>query len=306
MAAAAVATAHSVAVLFYPALGLGRARRLGVLIVVLAAVLLTPLVVPSHRPFWRWFAAAWAVVLTWKLFDLHVGANRGHRPSFRSFLLFLPSMSAVLRKLDDEPRPRRKEVLTQLARGLVMTVLGGSLFAGTFLIDWRGVPFFVEHCVKVVTFFLGLVPATAATAAVLRLLGVPAREMMDNPFAARTPADFWRRYNRPAQQFFHEDVLKPLGGRRALARAILVTFAISAVLHEYVFDIATMRVQGYQTAFFLIQGMAVAATIRVRPKGWSAAAWIAGTFAFNLATGVLFFASVNEIAPFYSRPVPWR
>jgi len=124
---------------------------------------------------------------------------------------------------------------------------------------------------------------------------------MDNPFAARTPADFWRRYNRPAQQFFDEDVFQPLGGLRAPVRATLGTFAVSAVLHEYLFDIAVGRVQGYQMVFFVLQGLAVAATRRVKPRGWRAVAWGAGTLAFNLATSALFFASVNEILLFYTR-----
>ena len=81
----------------------------------------------------------------------------------------------------------------------------------------------------------------------------------------------------------------------------MLTFVVSALIHEYVFDVAVSRIQGYQTAFFLLQGCAVALTIHVRPKGWSAVGWVVGTFAFNVATGALFFASVNEIVPFYSQ-----
>ena len=62
---------------------------------------------------------------------------------------------------------------------------------------------------------------------------------------------------------------------------------------------------GLATAFFLIQGIAVAATLRVRPKGWTVYPWAAGSFAFNLLTGVLFFACLNDAVPFYApRPVP--
>jgi hypothetical protein len=64
------------------------------------------------------------------------------------------------------------------------------------------------------------------------LSGGVARDYMDNPFVARTPADFWRRYNRPMQQFFWEDIFKPVGGLRAPVRATLWVFAVSAVIHE--------------------------------------------------------------------------
>jgi hypothetical protein len=39
--------------------------------------------------------------------------------------------------------------------------------------------------------------------------GGSARDYMDRPFLARTPAEFWRRYNRNVQQFFLHDVFNP-------------------------------------------------------------------------------------------------
>jgi MBOAT membrane-bound O-acyltransferase family protein len=296
----AIAAASVAAILFFPALGLSRPWRLGALVTLLAFILLTPLIVPTDRPFGRCLAGVFALALLGKLVDLHIGANVGHRPAFLTFLLFLPNpASLVLRKLDDEPRPPWKSDLTRLILATPLTLAAAVLFAWTFFVDWSRVPFAVEHCVKVTAFFLALAPVAAAGVSAIRLLGGKARDGLDNPFASRTPADFWKRYNRPAQQFFYEDVFKSLGGRRTLFRAMFLTFAVSGILHEYLFDIAVCRVQGYQTAFFLLQGCAVALTIKVRPKGWSAIGWIVGTFAFNLATGVLFFASINEVLPFY-------
>ena len=77
-------------------------------------------------------------------------------------------------------------------------------------------------------------------------------------------------------------------------------FAFSAMLHEYLFSIAIGQVQGYQILFFLLQGLAVVATQRVRPKGWRRLPRMAGTLAFNLATSALFFASMNGIVAFYA------
>jgi D-alanyl-lipoteichoic acid acyltransferase DltB (MBOAT superfamily) len=127
---------------------------------------------------------------------------------------------------------------------------------------------------------------------------------MDAPLLAPTPADFWRRYNRPAQQFFHEDIFKPCGGRRAPIRATLATFAFSALAHEYVFGVILGRVQGYQTVFFLVQGLGVLVTMAWNPKGWRRWVACALTNVFNVTTSVFFFASVNGIAPFYSQPLP--
>jgi hypothetical protein len=48
-------------------------------------------------------------------------------------------------------------------------------------------------------------------------------------------------------------------------RATIVTFLVSGVIHEYVFDLAAGRVLGSQMLFFTIHGLAVVATLRLRP-----------------------------------------
>ena len=298
----AVGTALALSCSFYPTLGLPRGRRLAVLAILTTLILLTPLIVPPDRRFPRLLAGVLAVALSVKLFDLYLGADRGFRPGFRAAFLFLINLtSVVLRKLGDEPQPTRRENLRRLMTMTFAAVPVAVLLAACYRVDWRPVPFAVEHSAKVLAFFLTLVPAGAAGAAVWRLLGNSAREPMDNPFASTTPADFWKRYNRPARQFFLEDVFKPLGGRRHPIRGTLATFAVSGLIHEFLFDITVMRIQGYQMAFFLIQGVAVALTLKVRPKGWVRIFAIGATLAFNLATGALFFASIDEVLPFYER-----
>ena len=298
----AVAIALTVACAFSPALGLPWARRLVVLESLQLAVLLTPLLVGPGRLFGRFLAAILAIALAVKLFDLHLGAVRGHRPGFRDMFTYLINLTSVVRrKLADEPRPGFCANLRRLAATTLAAVPGGLLFAACFQVDWRAIPFAVEHSAKVLAFFLLLVPAGGAGAAIWRLLGGWTREPMDNPFASTTPADFWRRYNRPAQQFFLEDVFKPLGGLRRPIPATLATFAVSGLIHEYLFAITIFQIRGYQMAFFLIQGIAVVLTARLDPKGWWRVVGIATTLAFNLATGTLFFASIDEVLPFYQR-----
>jgi hypothetical protein len=151
--------------------------------------------------------------------------------------------------------------------------------------------------------------AGLAGAALCRLAGAAALDLMDRPWLAPTSAEFWRRWNRPAQQFFYEDVFKPSGGWRAPVRGTLATFAASAAVHEYVFGIA-IGVVGYQTAFFLLNGCAAAATLRARPTGLYRVAGVALTLAFVLGTAVLFFRRVDAVLPFYERrpsgPSPLR
>jgi hypothetical protein len=55
--------------------------------------------------------------------------------------------------------------------------------------------------------------------------------------------------------------------------------------------------------FFLLQGLAVMATLRRRPVGPSRIAWTLATLVFIIVTTVLFGLSVNEVVPIYdARP----
>jgi D-alanyl-lipoteichoic acid acyltransferase DltB (MBOAT superfamily) len=149
------------------------------------------------------------------------------------------------------------------------------------------------------TFYAGLEGLLIVTVTCARLLGVQARDVLERPVLAVTPADFWRRYNRVIGQFLHEDVFLRVGGFRAPLRATMITFVISALAHEYLFGIAIGRVEGWQTAFFLVQGLAVAATVRLKPRGPWVFVSTAMTLAFNIATSFLFYASVDAVSPWW-------
>ena len=68
-----------------------------------------------------------------------------------------------------------------------------------------------------------------------RWLGFELTENFDHPYLARTPADFWRRWNISLSSWFRDYVYIPLGGSRAgewaWARNVLVTFLLSGLWH---------------------------------------------------------------------------
>ncbi len=298
----AFTAAFAAAACFFPALAWARRARAVAFVALSPLVLLAPLVVPADRRLLRFLATVQATMLAVKLYDLQA---HGARASLRAYLALLANpFGHVLRKLDVKRRPPARADLAQFGLGLAGTAGGAFLLAGALAVDWRSLPFALEYVALVLAFYLALLPPFAAAAAGWRLLGGAGLDIMNRPWLARTPADFWRRYNLPMQQFFYEDVFKPAGGLRAPIRATLMTFAVSALIHEYIFGIVVGRVQGYQTAFFLLQGVAVAATARAKPRGWAAAAGVACTWAFLLASSVLFFASMNEVVPLFSRPLP--
>ncbi len=68
-----------------------------------------------------------------------------------------------------------------------------------------------------------------------RWLGFELTENFDHPYLARTPADFWRRWNISLSSWFRDYVYIPLGGSKAgewrWARNVLVTFLLSGLWH---------------------------------------------------------------------------
>ena len=68
-----------------------------------------------------------------------------------------------------------------------------------------------------------------------RWLGFELTENFDHPYLARTPADFWRRWNISLSTWFRDYVYIPLGGSRATgalwARNVMITFLLSGLWH---------------------------------------------------------------------------
>ena len=298
-----VAVAYLVALAFYPTLAWTRRRRLPFTVLAITFLALTPLGLPATAKFLRLLAAVNATALMVKLYDLHRTCGPGLRPTFPAYVAYLPNfLSVVWRKLSATPQPSRRENARRLVIALLQATAAITLFVWIMRRPWQTVPFAIEHIVKVFTFFLALIPVTHVHTALWRLCGGRGLDPMDRPLLAGTPAEYWRRYNRPAQQFFHDHIFRRVGGPPI--RAILITFTLSAIVHEYVFGIALIRIHGYQTIFFLLQGLAVAATIRFRPTGLRKWAAVAATFLFNLASSVFFFASVQGAVPFYTAGLP--
>lgn len=261
-------------------------------------VAVSPSLVPLARAPLRLGASLIAIAVLVKLYDMHREPELAGGLSFWSYVAYLPNgFWLVLRK-----EPRRIPVardLRHLAIAAPAAALSILLVAGLWQQDWSAVPFFIEHVLKVASVILAVVLTGNGLAMAYRLLGGRAIDPMANPIVARTPADFWRRWNRLAQQFLSEYAFLPAGGYRRATRATLITFGVSGLIHEYVFGIAAGGIQGCQLLFFMLQGLAVAVTMRVRPSARIVPIWMTGTLFFELSTSVLFFRSVDAVLPFY-------
>ena len=268
-------------------------------------IVATPWLIPADAALLRFLASISAAILAIKVIDAARDVQQGRAPAWRAYIDFLANpFTHVRRCLPHEPQPpQRQNLLTVLAASGACAI-ATALLAALFGIDWSGVPFLVEHMSKATALMLAIAYALTAGAALWRLGGGQARDFMDRPFAACTPADFWRRYNRNVHQFFLQDVFNGRRSRRAPIQTMVLVFVLSAILHEYIFLAAVGQVQGYQTAFFAMQGLAAVATARVKVRGWRRVPWTAVTLAFNMLSSVLFFASIHAVVPFYARGLP--
>ena len=268
-------------------------------------IVASPWPVPADFPALRLLASISAAIVAIKVIDVALDVRQRSAPTWREYFDFLANPFIYVRRcLVLERLPALHENLRSLTGGLVGCAIGLAVLDGLFRVDWSGWHFLAEHVSKVVAFMLSISFGLTAAAAVWRLCGGTARDYMDKPLAAKTPAEFWRRYNRCMQQFFWRDIFRTHGGRRAPIRTMLMVFALPALLHELIFIAAIGQVQGYQTALFVVHGLAAALTARVKVKGWLTVPWTVGTLVVNLASSVLFFASIHGVVPFYSRGLP--
>lgn len=301
--AMASAVALVAALVFYPALRLGHRTRALAWLICSAIVGFSPCLIPPSETPMRLIASLLSIGLLVKLYDLHREARLARHLSLGSYLAYIPNFFCLVLRRKPGRQPRIHDIRRLRARAPA-ALLSVRVCVPLFRMDWAGLPFALEHALKVLLVVSAVVLLGNALASVYRLLGDLAIDPMDHPLVAPTPGDFWRRWNRPAHQFLAEYAFKPAGGIRRPARATLVTFGVSGILHEYVFGIASGRVQGWQLLFFMLYGLAVVATRGIRPRGRMAIVWIAGTWGFNLASSVLFFKSVDQVVPFYSTPGP--
>ncbi len=277
-------------------------RRAQVMLTLLAVFALAPLAIPAQPALRSLVTIILAGILPAKIVDTLRSAEHWRaQPLWRWLEFVLNPVILVARRHAREPERTRWANLLTAGRG-VLEVHVGKWCLGLWLRSGLGLTsFWLDHTVKVLCLYLmsfsgGNILATG----LLRLLGSNVLDLSRNPILAVTPADFWRRYNRNVSQFLAAHVFTPLGSVRRPARGIWLAFLINGVFHEYVFAMLVGRITGYLLAFFALQAAAVTLTFRWRPRGamWTIVGTVL-TFAFNVATSVLFFEALDAALHFY-------
>ena len=276
-----------------------RLRRHWVM-VLLPAIALTPLLIPAHQRPLRLYAAVFAVMLGVKVFSCVSDASIAGLPLVQQIIYLFNPFSIVRRLVSAEKKPTAtrdwQSIILNSALGLITFIIAIRIFS----IHWFNHPAMIERCAKTFAIFFVILFVPNAMAAFTRRVGIDSTDFCKPFILARTPAEFWRIYNRPAEQFFRVHVFQPAGGRRHFIRATIATFIVSGLIHEYVFGIPAGHIIGSQMLFFAIQGIAVIITAKLRPRGLIPIIAIPATFTFNVLTGVIFMSGMNSVFPIWT------
>jgi D-alanyl-lipoteichoic acid acyltransferase DltB (MBOAT superfamily) len=161
----------------------------------------------------------------------HLVAGPIQRASF-----LLPQVEATRRFSLDKARSGFILICWGFFKKLVVAdnvgVIANKVFAladPSFWLLWSGV---FAFAIQIYADFSAYTDIARGTS---RWLGFELTENFDHPYLARSPADFWRRWNISLSSWFRDYVYIPLGGSRRghwlWARNVLATFLLSGLWH---------------------------------------------------------------------------
>jgi len=167
-------------------------------------------------------------------------------------------------------------------------VIANKVFAladPTFYILWAGV---FAFAIQIYADFSAYTDIARGTS---RWLGFELTQNFEHPYLARSPADFWRRWNISLSSWFRDYVYIPLGGSRGSrliwARNVLVTFLLSGLWHGASWNYVLW---GFYHGVLLVATRAKSiAAPGVRPaSSWQAIPQMAGMFVLTMIGWLLF------------------
>jgi hypothetical protein len=309
--------AYALAIVIFPLIRRRDALCIGVVAMASVAIWACLFIIPPEPMVLRAVTALVNVDLFFRLIDFARQSRRGELPAvgwsdYCRFLIPFPMLLVVFGQKDVRLRPDRRR-----AADVLRVLLGSTGIAVGFFLVFAAErsyvlqsSFLLDHITKLSIFILTVESMAQALCGLERLAGFDTTPLVDRAFLARTPADFWRRWNNRINLWLYWNAFVPVGGRRAPVRGVWSACLLSAMLHEIAFAIATSRFTGYQFTFFLIQAPAI---ILSRPLERRARTW--GTIGVAIAhastalwmgcTSMFFLHGVDLIFPFLYTSKPW-
>lgn len=123
-----------------------------------------------------------------------------------------------------------------------------------------------------------------------RWLGFELTQNFDHPYFARSPVDFWRRWNISLSSWFRDYFYIPLGGSRAgrwiWIRNVLSTFLLSGLWHGASWNYVLWGL--YHGVLLVITRTGRTAPADTQRKSWIVVPQIAGVFLLTIIGWLLF------------------
>lgn len=269
--------------------------------------LLVPFTIPVDWMVLRAAATIWAVVSSFKTWELARGGGsdpRMQQTLARAFLwLEVPQDSRVP---DDDTAASsiRIEGRHRLRRALLKTP--GALGLWALEVHWPSIHSnpWGEALWALLIMWLGMTAIIDVVAGTAMQSGIHVAEGFKTPPLARSPRDFWgHRWNLFVHRWFGRHVFRPVGGLRHPIRGTLIVFLVSGLVHEYVVAAAIGQLPqriGWMTAFFLVHGIAVIVEVATQRR-FGRGPWFPRPVAICLhllwltLTAPLFFGPLSEI-----------
>lgn len=268
-------------------------------------LLACPFLVPHHYPGARGVIAATAIWWWMKTWDV-LHHTELSDPSVSARMLAILNLGNNVRPFGQKNRSlsTAREPWGEVAVWSVAFSVAVAWVYWVFNLDWRGPGFVPEYLAKLLGVIFGGVCGLNVHSSMWRLVGLRAVPSPVSVFWASSPADFWRRWNRPVSEWLFVYVHRPLSGARPSGLATVVTFAVSGLMHEYIVALLIGRITGCATAFFLVQGLGVWLTWTWKLRGGWRTLGVVGTWVFSAATSVLLFGPMGVALPIYVNEVP--
>jgi hypothetical protein len=311
-----IATAYIVAIAVWPLLkGRTHCSLVGTVLSIIG-ISLCPALIPPENVMARAISCLLCIDPLFRVLDYARQLRKGTvKPvtwrAYWKFLIPFPFLLTVFRE-KQQAKPTIHFERMDVARLVVS--LSAAAMALFLCMQSRQVAalresFLLDHLTKLLLFTIGVESASQAQVACERLSGFDTAPIINHAYLARTPAEFWFRFNQRVRQWLSANVFVPCGGRRWPRVGIFIVFLVSAIFHEFFFALATSRLDGYQFAFFILQAPAVILSPRLerlaaQSRGGRFAAhgltllWLAGM-------SPLFFHGLDRVFPFFYASQPW-
>ena len=145
--------------------------------------------------------------------------------------------------------------------------------------------------------YCGMEAITGTVRLVHLLAGLEVAPLQCVPIAARSVGEFWsRRWNRPVSGWLNQFIFVPVFRRAGPVLALIAAFAVSALLHAWMFLTAGgLRVALIAGLFFIVQAGLVLLEVPLRLARWPTPAQRAWTVGVLLVSSPLFTGPMLQV-----------